>query len=94
VTLRRAAGRPTFGKGAWIALKKWSSVNLIFIVVIAGVASAVAFQAQGLSDPEFSGDPTAYARLFAAMFGAAYTAGNIPPVIAGQRTATAREPIG
>lgn len=84
VTLRRAAGQPIFGRRAKAALKAWSNVNLIFIVAVAAAAAWVALQTQGLSDDEFAGDLNSYVRLFLAMFGAAYTVGNLPPAVAGK----------
>jgi hypothetical protein len=84
VTLRRAAGQPTFGKEAVAALRAWSNINLLFILAVAAAAAWVALEAQGLSDQEFAGDVNSYGRLFLAMFGAAYTAGNLPPAVAGK----------
>jgi hypothetical protein len=88
VTLRRAAGQPIFGRRARAALKAWSNVNLLFIVAVAAAAAWVALQTQGLSDDEFGGDLNSYVRLFLAMFGAAYTVGNLPPAVAGKEPPT------
>jgi hypothetical protein len=84
VTVRRAAGQPIFGREAKQALYAWSNVNLVFILAVAAGAAWVALQAQGWSDEDFAGGLDSYARLFLAMFGAAYTAGNLPAAVAGK----------
>jgi hypothetical protein len=86
VTVRRAAGDPTFGRDALAALRAWSKVNLIFTAIVAIGAAWTVLQTQGLADAAFAGDLESYVHLFLIMFGAAYTAGSIPPVIAGQGT--------
>lgn len=84
ITVRRAAGEPSFGAGAWAALKAWSKVHLVFTVAVACGAAWAAFQTQGLSDNEFAGDLVSYVQLFLIMFAAAYAAGNLPPAFAGK----------
>ena len=82
---RRAAGKPSIGKGARTAFLRWVKINGVMALVSGGAASYFIWFAQANSDPSFGAKGTDFIALIGTMVGAAYGTGGIVSAAKGQK---------